>query len=92
MKKIILPLAAGLVLFASCKKDYTCTCNTVQTTQPTGQAATVSTSTSTTEVIGVKKSFVEDKMECYSENYSYSYNWGGTSVLVTVEHTCEISK
>lgn len=26
MKKITLSLAAGLLLFASCKKDWTCTC------------------------------------------------------------------
>jgi hypothetical protein len=26
MKKVMLALAAGVVLFASCKKDYVCTC------------------------------------------------------------------
>jgi len=26
MKKITLMLAAGMLLFASCKKDWTCTC------------------------------------------------------------------
>lgn len=26
MKKVMLALAAGVLLFASCKKDWTCTC------------------------------------------------------------------
>lgn len=33
MKKIMIPLSSALLIisFASCKKDYTCTCNVNQT-------------------------------------------------------------
>lgn len=94
MKKVILPLAATLVLFASCKKDYTCTCNNTTTSQPTGGSATVTSSTDTYVVKDVKKSVVSDKLECYSTEYSYTYDdwFTGDPVLVTVENDCEISK
>ena len=94
MKKIFIPLAAGVLLFASCKKDYTCTCTSTHVEQPQGQSSTISTSSTTTTVLGVKKSVVEDKLECYSNEYSYSYDdwFTGDPVAVTVTNTCEISK
>lgn len=94
MKKIFIPLAAGVLLFASCKKDYTCSCTTTHVEQPQGQSSTTTTSTTTTKVLDVKKSFVADKMECYSNEYTYSYDdwFSGDPIAVTVTNTCEISK
>jgi uncharacterized lipoprotein YajG len=94
MKKVILPLAAALVLFASCKKDYTCTCTTVETQTPSGEPSTTSTSTTTTVFKDQKKSVVADKYECYSNEYSYTYDdwFTGEPTQVTIKNTCEISK
>jgi len=91
MKKIILPLAAGMLLFASCKKDYTCTCDRTQTTTEAG-TSTISTSSTETEVLDVQSKFVSDKMECYDEEYSYTYNNGVNDVTVMTEYDCEITK
>ncbi|MDX2359437.1 MAG: hypothetical protein QNK23_01430 [Crocinitomicaceae bacterium] len=93
MKKIIFPLAAGLLLFASCAKDYTCTCTSTTTQTPLGASSTITTSTTTTDVTDVKETFVSEKMECYSNEYSYSYDdWVGDPVQVTVENDCTITK
>lgn len=94
MKKIIFPAVAGLLLFASCKKDYTCSCTNTQTnTNTTTGTATVGTSTSSTVYKDVKKSFVENKAECYEESYSYSYtDWQGDVINVDVNWNCEIQK
>jgi hypothetical protein len=45
MKKVFLLAAAGLFLFASCKKDYTCEC--VMTTSINGVTVATSQPTST---------------------------------------------
>lgn len=91
MKKIALTMAAALVLFASCKKDYTCSCTTTYTQVPQGGTPTTTSSTTTTTVKDVKKKYVTDEMECYSDEYTYTYDIG-TPVSVTVKSTCTISK
>ena len=89
MKKIILPLAAGVLLFASCKKDFTCSCETTSTVTTLGTSFTETTTTVTT-VNDVKNSVVSNKMECYDEEYTETYDIGGDLVTEVTAIDCEI--
>lgn len=92
MKKITLPVLAGMVLLVSCKKDYTCSCSNIHTETVQG-SATVTTSSSNTTFKDVKKSFAEDKYECYKESNTYTYeNWQQETVTVTDEWDCKLEK
>jgi hypothetical protein len=68
MKKIILPALLGVVLFSSCRKDYTCECVN-KSVASNGESSMY---TNTTNYKDVKKSFVTDKAECYSTEYDYT--------------------
>ena len=71
MKKIIYPLAVTMLALVSCKKDYTCSCtNTRIETSDSGSTSSVSSSKIT--VKDVKKSFIQDKYECYSTANKYT--------------------
>lgn len=94
MKKIFIPLALCGVLFASCKKDYTCECDitSVYTNLTAGGSETY-VETSTTTYKDVKKSFVEDKAECFSTEYTETYeDWFGDNIQVVTTSDCSISK
>lgn len=77
MKKItLIAIAFVAVSFASCKKDYTCTC-----TSPG------STGTSVTKIIGVSKKAA--KANCVSSTSTSSSNGNTGSAYV---QTCTLSK
>lgn len=62
MKKItLLAIAAVAISFASCKKDYTCTCT-----------STGSTTASVTKLIGVSKKAAQANCVSYTETSSGS--------------------
>jgi hypothetical protein len=90
MKKIIFPLGIVALSLVSCKKDYTCSC-TYTTTETEDGTSTSETSTSKIVFTDVKKSFVEDKVECYSTSSSYTYeSWTGSQVTVKNDADCSI--
>jgi hypothetical protein len=92
MKKLILPIAC-IVLLASCKKDFTCECDVLETT--TSPSVDNSYSYSTTTVFkGVKKKYVQDKAECYStEQTQVEYNASlDEDITYTTTSDCTISK
>lgn len=100
MKNLIYPIALVAFALVSCKKDYTCSCtNTSISTSPTN-GTTSSTSSSKTTVKDVKKSFMSEKLECFSTTSSYSYETtvypGGVPTTETVKVTntndCSIEK
>ena len=70
MKKFIYPLAVTMIALVSCKKDYTCSCSNTRV-ETTGSSSTSSVSSSKITVKDVKKSFIEDKYECYSTTDKY---------------------
>jgi hypothetical protein len=97
MKKLILPLVAGLFVLASCKKDYTCTCTETEVKVKTTQGS--STATTTTDVTknearikGVKKSTVITEDDCYSSVYEKTYTSGNQTINQTITTDCEITK
>ncbi len=92
MKKFILPLGVVALTLVSCKKDYTCSCTNTRIETVNGES-TSETSTNKTTFKDVKKSFVEEKAECYSTEDSYSYtNFLGDQVNVKRTNDCSIEK
>lgn len=91
MKKVLIPLSLGLLVFASCKKDYTCECTHTRTETYQGTSE-VTTGTSVTTYKNVTKKAVQDELDCYSNGNKYSY--GSTDDLTTVDNQseCEIKK
>jgi hypothetical protein len=103
MKKIILPALFGVMLLASCKKDYTCECTSVSTSVGTDSGTSTDTDASKTVYKDVSKKYMQNAGACYSSESSYSYeNWIGTNpntfepeyetVKVTNVNTCELKK
>ena len=101
MKKIILPAIACVLLLASCKKDYTCECTSVDVYAAPSGTDTYNSSSKTT-FTDVSKKFIQDKAECFSTEYKDSYEqYVGLdinfepvyeTVNVTTTNTCTISK
>ncbi len=92
MKKLILPFAC-IALLASCKKDYTCECDVLQTaTSPSIQDSY--SYSSTTVYKGVKKKYVVNKAECYStEQTEVVYNAGlDEDITYVTTSDCTLSK
>lgn len=90
MKKFILPLGVVALTLVSCKKDYTCSCTNTRV-ETTNGTSTSTTSTNSTTFKDVKKSFVEDKAECYKTEDSYTYtDFLGDQVNVTSTYDCSI--
>ena len=102
MKKIILPALFGVMLLASCKKDYTCECTSVETSvSPSGSS--VDSDISKTVYKDVSKKYMTNAGACYSSESSYSYqSYVGNdpltfdpiyeTVKVTDVSTCELKK
>lgn len=92
MKKILIPLSVGMLLFASCKKDYTCDCTTTTTTTTDGNV-NVGVSSSKTTFKDVTKKAVTEELDCYSSGHKYSYeNFGGNLVTVDYQTECKLIK
>lgn len=99
MKITMMILGVALLGFASCKKDYTCTCNyvTVQkyvdSSGNTVPGTTQSTNTSSSKTITDKKD--EATAACTGGNGTISQNTGtfGTYTIVQeITTTCTISE
>jgi hypothetical protein len=75
MKKLsILSIAFLALSFASCKKDYTCSCSNTSTV--------VGSTTTTTEVTFVKARKADAKRACVKQTYTDSGN--------TTTHDCKL--
>ena len=78
-KNILFVLAVAMISFASCKKDRTCTCDTV--TNPGGSTThTVDTESHLTKKEGMRV------LNCYS--YTTTNTYGGVAVTTTA--TCTL--
>lgn len=84
MKKIaLLSLAAGAMFFASCTKDYTCTCTDVTTATVLGSTVT----TTTTDTYQVKEATSDQAAAACNEATIVTTGTDWTS-----ERTCSLSK
>lgn len=96
MKKVIYPVAAIVLIATSCKKDYSCTCETVTTSTTTnslGSETTVSTSSETYQVLEAKTHQAQAACNEATVTTTNSYNVGvGTSVTNVNEKTCNLTK
>ncbi len=103
MKKIILPALFGVMLLASCKKDYTCECTNVRTEVGVESGTVVSNSSGSTTLNDVTKKQVKNKLECYSTESKYSgeaylgynpvtFESEYEPTTVTSVSTCELKK
>ena len=71
MKKIILPALFGVMLLASCKKDYTCECTNVRTEVGVESGSESSTNTYKTVYKDVSKKYMSNAGGCYSTESKY---------------------
>lgn len=107
MKKTLLTIVGVAALFASCKKNYTCSCTTSKTVTPISNPSYIDPSdenysyTTDTEYEKVKKRTVRDKFECYSTEstevetfFVINPNTGPTTENANVKRSydCEITK
>ncbi|MDP2385060.1 MAG: hypothetical protein Q8M29_01695 [Bacteroidota bacterium] len=86
MKKITLLVAvAAMFVFASCKKDYSCSC-----TSTSSLAGSTADPAHVTVHKDVKK--VQAGAACHNTESAESYTSGGTTTNYTVTTTCTLSK
>jgi hypothetical protein len=85
MKKVLL-LATVVVAFASCKKEYTCTCTTTSTIYMNGVATTGAPQTDDVKTDKMSKKDAEKKCESMNGNISA----GDTQFGSKAEITCKL--
>lgn len=88
MKKITLIAAVAVVAlaFSSCKKDWTCTCNTTNAT------SAGSTTTNGDPVTHKKITKSQAKGNCHDMEVTGTSTYGGTSTSYTTTETCTLAK